>query len=318
MMSDFEKVIQSLDWDIEPFNLYEPISYTLKSGGKRLRPMLVQVASKMFGGDERNAQKAGIAIEVFHNFTLLHDDLMDNSPTRRNNPTVHAKWNANTAILSGDAMLIKAYEFLQEIPYKYWHHAVPLFTKTALEVCEGQQFDMDFETQDNVSVDQYFEMIRLKTAVLLACSLKMGAILSDASEENQQLIYDLGIAIGMAFQLKDDYLDTYGSFEMLGKRIGDDILSYKKTFLLISAMQKAGQQTKDRIHDTITSKHISDDDKIRIVTESFDKLGVAQLCEKEIDNYYQQANVILEKIEVSDDKKNDLRILIDKLKVRDK
>ena len=227
MSQDIEKIIREINWDSKPINLYLPIAYTMESGGKRLRPMLADIAFEMFSGSGDTIKDAARAIEVFHNFTLLHDDLMDNSPTRRNRPTVHTRWNANTAILSGDAMLIKAYEFLGKTPARYWEKLLPLFTKTALEVCEGQQFDMDFETIDDICIEDYFEMIRLKTAVLLACALKMGAILADASDDDQQTIYSLGIALGMAFQLKDDYLDTYGTTETLGKRVGDDILSYR-------------------------------------------------------------------------------------------
>ncbi|PID94935.1 MAG: isoprenyl synthetase [Bacteroidales bacterium] len=318
-MYNFEHTIQSLNWNLKPINLYRPIEYTLESGGKRLRPMLVNIASKMFGGyDQETIDKAGLAIEVFHNFTLLHDDLMDNSPSRRNKQTVHIKWNANTAILSGDAMLIKAYEFLQQIPQRYWSNAIPLFTQTAIEVCEGQQYDMDFEKDDNVSIDQYFEMIRLKTAVLLACSLKMGAIVADATVENQKTIYDIGIALGIAFQLKDDYLDTFGSFETLGKRIGDDILCYKKTFLLISALKEADDKTRQKIQYIVRAKDISDKDKISFVTNIFRELKIDELCEKEIDKYYTKATQLLDDLSVEEHKKEVLQALIKKLKVRDK
>lgn len=315
---DIEKIIQDINWANEPQNLYTPIAYTLESGGKRLRPQLVVAACQMFGSDPQTTADAAIAIEVFHNFTLLHDDLMDNSPTRRNRPTVHKRWNANTAILSGDAMLIKAYQFLERIPNRYWAKAFPLFTQTALKVCEGQQFDMDFETRQDVTIDNYFEMIRLKTAVLLACSLQMGAILADASDGDQKLIYDLGIAIGIAFQLKDDYLDTYGTFKTLGKRIGDDILCYKKTFLLLTALKNANASQRARLIVAMESTTSSDEKKIAEVTYIFNELNIPQICEKEIDNYYQQANELLEKISVAEEKKMILRTLINKLKIRDK
>ena len=228
------------------------------------------------------------------------------------------KWNANTAILSGDAMLIKAYEFLAKIPEKYWAKVLPVFTQTALEVCEGQQFDMDFETKDNVTIDEYFRMIRLKTAVLLACSLKTGAIIADASEQDQRLIYDLGIAIGMAFQLKDDYLDTYGTFETLGKRIGDDILSRKKTFLLLTALNNADGNQREHLRTILNSTSIADDRKIAEVTEIYNRLNVAKICEEEINRYYCEAGKLLAEISVADEAKTDIRNLINKLKIREK
>lgn len=318
MSLDIENSIRRIDWHIDPVNLYKPIEYTLDSGGKRLRPMLVAIACEMFGKSSEAVENAAVAIEIFHNFTLLHDDLMDDSPTRRNKPTVHVKWNANTAILSGDAMLIKAYEFLAKIPEKYWAKVLPVFTQTALEVCEGQQFDMDFETKDNVTIDQYFRMIRLKTAVLLACSLKTGAIIADASERDQRLIYDLGIAIGMAFQLKDDYLDTYGTFETLGKRIGDDILSRKKTFLLLTALNNADGNQREHLRTILNSTSIADDRKIAEVTEIYNRLNVAKICEEEINRYYSEAGKLLAEISVADEAKTDIRNLINKLKIREK
>jgi hypothetical protein len=318
MSLDIENSIRRIDWHIDPVNLYKPIEYTLDSGGKRLRPMLVAIACEMFGKSSEAVENAAVAIEIFHNFTLLHDDLMDDSPTRRNKPTVHVKWNANTAILSGDAMLIKAYEFLVKIPEKYWAKVLPVFTQTALEVCEGQQFDMDFETKDNVTIDEYFRMIRLKTAVLLACSLKTGAIIADASERDQRLIYDLGIAIGMAFQLKDDYLDTYGTFETLGKRIGDDILCRKKTFLLLTALNNADGNQREHLRTILNSTSIADDRKIAEVTEIYNRLNVAKICEEEINRYYSEAGKLLAEISVADEAKTDIRNLINKLKIREK
>ena len=318
MSQDIEKIIREINWDSKPINLYSPIAYTMESGGKRLRPMLADIAFEMFSGSGDTIKDAARAIEVFHNFTLLHDDLMDNSPTRRNRPTVHTRWNANTAILSGDAMLIKAYEFLGKTPARYWEKLLPLFTKTALEVCEGQQFDMDFETIDDICIEDYFEMIRLKTAVLLACALKMGAILADASDDDQQTIYSLGIALGMAFQLKDDYLDTYGTTETLGKRVGDDILSYKKTFLLLTALHKADDSQKKRLVSAMSAKDITDEQKIKTVTRIYNELDIPQICEKVIDEYYIQANNLLEKISVPSESKETLKTLINKLKIREK
>ena len=316
MSSSFDEKVLLSGWEIEPLNLYEPIHYALKSGGKRMRPQLVEFGCRLFQKEEKNVFNAAAAIEIFHNFTLLHDDIMDNSLVRRNRPTVHAKWNANTAILSGDAMMIKAYEFLQKIPEKYWTKVFPLFTKTALQVCEGQQFDMDFETRKDVSLEDYFLMIELKTAVLLACSLKIGAILADAPEKDADLLYNFGIALGIAFQIKDDYLDTFGDFETLGKRIGEDILCNKKTFLLLSAYQNADRQTVENLRDTLENKNIPDDEKIVSVTDLFKKLNVDKICENELEKYYSLAINYLNKISVEEEKKNELKNLAEKLKVR--
>jgi len=310
-----EKILLS-GWEIEPLNLYQPISYALQSGGKRMRPMLVELGYKLFQKDEKNIFNAAAAIEIFHNFTLLHDDIMDNSLVRRNRPTVHAKWNTNTAILSGDAMMIKSYEFLQKIPEKYWGKIFPLFTQTALQVCEGQQLDMDFETKENVSLDDYFLMIKLKTAVLLACSLKIGAILADAPEKDADLLYDFGIALGIAFQIKDDYLDTFGDFETLGKRIGGDILCNKKTFLLLSSYQNADKQTAENLKFTLENKTISAEEKIISVTNIFKKLNIDKICENELEKYYLSAINYLDKISVAEERKIELKNLAKKLNIR--
>ena len=316
-MIDLEKTIQAIDWSVEPKNLYAPIGYTLESGGKRLRPQLLLEAFEMFSGQADGIENAALAVEIFHNFTLLHDDLMDQSPTRRGRPAVHKKWDANTAILSGDAMMIKAYEYLAKIPTKYWNRVFPVFTQTALEVCEGQQFDMDFEKRDDVCLEEYLKMIRLKTAVLLAGSLKIGAILADASEADIETIYKLGIALGLAFQIKDDYLDTYGSFELLGKRIGDDILTKKKTFLLISAFNVADNESKKELYLSLISEK-TDEQKITEVTSIFTKLGVKESCEKAMNMYYNECSSLLAKISVSEERKAPIRALIERLQVREK
>ncbi|MDR2685017.1 MAG: polyprenyl synthetase family protein [Prevotellaceae bacterium] len=316
MSKNFEDILQSINWNIEPLNLYKPIDYTLQSGGKRLRPMLVQFACRLFGKEPDWAENAAVAIEIFHNFTLLHDDIMDNSPMRRNKETVHRKWNANTAILSGDAMMIKSYEFLTKIPAKYWEKVFPLFTKTALEVCEGQQYDMDFEDLGSVSLEQYFEMIRLKTAVLLACSLKIGAIIADASEKDANLLYDFGIALGIAFQLKDDYLDAFGDEKLLGKRVGGDILCKKKTFLLLSAIERSKDDIKNLLQITIGSRFINDEKKISIITQIYKKLNIQKICEAELEKYYTLAINYLDKISVDKMNKSSLMDLSQKLLVR--
>jgi geranylgeranyl diphosphate synthase type II len=279
--------------------------------------MLMQLTCQLFGKELGLAENAAIAIEIFHNFTLLHDDIMDNSPTRRNRETVHKKWNANTAILSGDAMMIKSYEFLAKIPEKYWNKIFPLFTQTALQVCEGQQYDMDFEKSHNVSLEQYFEMIRLKTSVLLACSLKIGAILADASEKDADLLYDFGIALGIAFQLKDDYLDTFGDTKTLGKRIGTDILCKKKTFLLLSAIERSEEDIQNLLHITIGSRFISEEKKISVITKIFEKLDIPKICEDELEKYYSLAISYLDKVSVAEKNKIELKKLAQKLHIRD-
>jgi len=317
MSSGFDEKVLLSGWEIEPLNLYKPIHYALESGGKRMRPLLVELGCKLFQKEEKNAFYAAAAIEIFHNFTLLHDDIMDNSAVRRNRPTIHAKYGANAAILSGDAMMIKAYEFLQKIPEKYWGKVLPLFTKTALQVCEGQQFDMDFETRQNVSLKDYFLMIELKTAVLLACSLKIGAILADAPEKDADLLYDFGIALGIAFQIKDDYLDTFGDFETLGKRIGGDILCNKKTFLLLSAYQNADTQTAENLTFTLQNKNISDEEKIISVTNIFKKLNIDKICENELEKYYSLAMNYLDKISAEEERKKELKNLAKKLNIRE-
>jgi len=316
MSNGFDEKVLLSGWEIEPINLYEPIRYALESGGKRMRPLLVELGCKLFQKEEKNVFNAAAAIEIFHNFTLLHDDIMDNSLVRRNRPTIHAKYGANTAILSGDAMMIKAYEFLQKIPEKYWNKVLPLFTKTALQVCEGQQFDMDFETRQNVSLEDYFLMIELKTAVLLACSLKIGAILADAPEKDADLLYDFGIALGIAFQIKDDYLDTFGDFETLGKRIGGDILCNKKTFLLLSAYQNADKQTAENLTFTLQNKNISDEEKIVSVTDILKKLNIDKICENELEKYYSLAMSFLDRISVEEERKVELKNLVKKLNIR--
>ena len=288
--------LKSLDWSISPKELYLPIGYALESGGKRIRPALVLMACELFGGDKERAVGAAMAIEVFHNFTLLHDDIMDNAETRRNRLTVHKKWDANTAILSGDAMMIKSYEFLEQTPVDSWSKIFPIFTRTALEVCEGQQYDMNFELCEEVTLDEYFNMIRLKTAVLLGAALQIGAILGGASNDDAQNLYDFGIAIGIAFQLRDDYLDTYGNENTFGKRIGGDILCGKKTFLLINALQNSEIEGQDKIKKVLMDKTISEQEKIDIIASIYNKLRIPSLCEEAMADYYHRALESLSKI----------------------
>ena len=296
MHIDINKQLETLNWDRAPRELYLPIGYALESGGKRIRPALVLMACDLFGGTKDDAMGAALAVEVFHNFTLLHDDIMDNAETRRNRLTVHKKWNANTAILSGDAMMIKSYEFLENTPAHLWTKLFPIFTRTALEVCEGQQYDMNFETCEEVTLDEYFNMIRLKTAVLLGAALQLGAIIGGASDDDAQHLYDFGIAIGIAFQLKDDYLDTFGDEKSFGKCIGGDIVCGKKTFLLINALTQSTNDERLLIHNTLADKLMPEEQKIRTITAIYEKLEIPALCEKAMSEYYNRALLALTKI----------------------
>ena len=296
MQNYIEQQLKRLDWNIAPQQLYQPIGYALESGGKRIRPQLVLMGCELFGGTRDAALPAALAIEVFHNFTLLHDDIMDNADMRRGRPTVHRKWNDNTAILSGDAMMIKAYELLEQLPEKQLAQILPLFTKTALQVCEGQQFDVNLELCEEATMDEYFEMIRLKTAVLLAAALKMGALVAGANESDAQLLYDFGIDIGIAFQLRDDYLDTFGNADTFGKRIGGDIVCGKKTFLLITALNNADAAQRQMLKQTMADKQLDEAEKIAIVTKFYQQFGADKACENAIGERYQQALNHLERI----------------------
>lgn len=291
----FEKA----DWSAEPHNLYEPIDYALQSGGKRIRPLLVLMAVRLFGGDVNAAIQQAAAMEVFHNFTLLHDDVMDAADVRRGRPTVHKKWDDNTAILSGDAMLIKAYQMLETTPVDKLLPVLQLFSKTAIEVCEGQQYDSDFERRDDVTIEEYFEMIRLKTAVLLAGCLKMGAILAGASAEDTQAIYDFGIAIGIAFQLRDDYLDCYGNEQTFGKKIGGDIVCGKRTFLLIQTLKRCSVSQTLTIRQLLSNSTIGNEEKIAEIIEIYTRMDMPKVCAEAMDEYFDKALASLNRLSVA-------------------
>ncbi len=303
--------INALNFNKEPEALYEPIEYTLASGGKRIRPALTLAACNMFSEDVEKAVPAALAFEVFHNFTLLHDDIMDNSPIRRNKPTVHKKWNSNTAILSGDAMMIKAYELLSELPSGILKKILPLFNKTALEVCEGQQYDMNFENCDNVSEEEYLKMIKLKTSVLIAAALKAGATVGGADDKDADLLYEFGINLGLAFQIRDDLLDTYADTNIFGKKTGNDIITGKKTFLLITALQKSDAETSVKLSEIISDKNIKEDKKIELVINIYDKLNIKSITENKIKEFYLKAIKSLNKLSVQDNKKTELLTFAD-------
>lgn len=287
----------------EPRNLYEPISYILNLGGKRLRPVLVLMAAEIFGSDYRKALDAALAVEVFHNFSLVHDDIMDEAPLRRGKPSVHEKWNINTGILSGDAMLIVAYQLFESYEDSMFQNLAKLFSKTALEVCEGQQYDMDFEERDDVTLQEYLTMIRNKTAVLVAATLKMGAIVAGASLKAQEAVYDFGLNLGIAFQIKDDYLDAFGDGETFGKQIGGDIIENKKTFLYLTALDLAGPAQRNELLDLYSIQPKDPSDKISSVKDIFTATGTVERTEKAIGHYTQMAFDNLKKLQVSEEKK---------------
>lgn len=302
----------------EPVNLYRPVKYILDIGGKRLRPAMVLLSSELFGGNQEDAMKAALSVEIFHNFTLLHDDIMDNADIRRGRPTVHNQYDTNTAILSGDAMSIHAYEYLLQCETPNIMPVIKLFTRTAIEVCEGQQYDMDFETRIDVTVEEYIEMIRLKTGVLLACCFKTGALLGNASAQDAQLMYDFGINLGLAFQLQDDYLDTYGDVNVFGKRIGGDILCNKKTYLLIQALKNASPELRADLSSWIDKKDFDEEEKIAAVKAIYNKIGVADINQRAIDAYYEQAVACSNALQLAEDKKTILFDLVDAIMKRKK
>ncbi|RIJ49758.1 polyprenyl synthetase family protein [Maribellus luteus] len=293
--------------DKTPVELYAPIHYSLEMGGKRLRPVLVLLAYNLFDKDVQKAVPAALGIEVFHNFTLLHDDIMDKADVRRNRPTVHIKFSENHAILSGDAMAFKAYKYFLESGSPRLPEAMKLFTDTAIEVCEGQQFDMDFEKRLDVKEEEYLNMIRLKTAVLLACSLKSGAILANSPEKAADQLYEFGINLGLAFQLQDDLLDTFGDQQTFGKKIGGDILSNKKTLLLINALEHANPEQHASLMEWIKKTDFNPEEKIGAVTEIYRHIGVKEMAEQKVDAYFNRAIAILDEMELEDVVKQPLR-----------
>ena len=288
---DINQVIESMDWSREPKGLYEPIGYALSSGGKRLRPQLALMACRLFGGDERKALPVALALEVFHNFTLLHDDVMDRALVRRGRPTVHVKWNDNTAILSGDQMLIEAYRLLSEVEETKLPTLLRWFNEMATGICEGQQYDVDFEQRDNVSIEEYMDMIRLKTSVLLANALRSGAYIAGANESEQQCLYDWGIHVGLAFQIQDDLLDVYGDEKTFGKAIGGDICCNKKTCLLITALQRAEGEDRKELQAWLDRP--ASQEKIEAVTALYNKLGVRSYAEEAIRSHTRQALALM-------------------------
>lgn len=322
-MFTFEELQEKINLEIQcrseklnekrPVELYKPIEYTLDMGGKRLRPVLLLHSYNLFSEDISNAIPAALAIEVFHNFTLLHDDIMDKAEMRRNRSTVHKKFSENSAILSGDAMAFLSYEYLLESKSERINEVARLFTSTAIEVCEGQQFDMDFEIRLNVNEEEYLEMIRLKTAVLLACSLKSGALLANATSEISAQLYDFGINLGLAFQLQDDLLDTFGNQATFGKKIGGDILANKKTYLLIKALELASKSQAAELKNWIEKTEFDSEEKINSVKSIYNQIGIKEVTDKKIDLYFQKSSEILQKLNLPNAQKDPLKILSNKI-----
>lgn len=318
MLEKINDYIKNLPLGREPHGLYEPIEYVLSLGGKRIRPMLMLMAYELWKDDSEKILPQAIALETFHNFTLLHDDVMDNADVRRGKPTVHKKWNENTAILSGDNMLVLAFKWMQQCPSDKMPAVLGTFTGTAIEIDEGQQLDIDFEERDDVREEEYIEMIRLKTSVLLACAVKIGAIMADAPKEDAENIYKFGEAIGLSFQLQDDYLDVYGNPEVFGKAIGGDITSNKKTYMLINALNKAEGAEKKELEQWIGAKDFDRDEKVKAVTRIYNSLGIDKMAKAKMEQYYNDAIAFLDKINVPESRKQALRDYADSMMKREK
>lgn len=300
----------------EPNNLYEPIKYILSLGGKRLRPVLTLMATEVFDVDCKKALAAATAVEVFHNFSLIHDDIMDDAPLRRGKETVHEKWDINTGILSGDAMLILAYQYFEEYEPTIFRELAKLFSKTALEVCEGQQYDVDFETRDDVTIPEYLKMIEYKTAVLVGAAMKMGAIVAKTTEENANLIYDFGLNLGLAFQLQDDYLDAFGDPKTFGKQVGGDIIENKKTYLYLKANEFASEDKRIQLQHLFSIQPDESVNKIESVKGIFDTTGATAATQEAIEHYTLKALKTLDGINISADKKMILKAFAEKLMSR--
>ena len=310
--------IDQLPYERKPYSLYEPIQYVLSLGGKRIRPALMLLSYQLYKDRPEQILMPAVALETYHNYTLLHDDLMDNADLRRGHATVHKRWDANTAILSGDSMLVLAYERMAQVPADKLSPVLQLFTTTALEIGEGQQYDMEFERRNDVTEDEYIEMIRLKTSVLLACAMKMGAILAGASAEDAENLYKYGEQIGLAFQLQDDLLDVYGDSAVFGKAIGGDITSNKKTYMLINAFLRADDRQRAELHRWVDAVDFDRQEKIKAVTALYNEIGIRQLCEEKINFYFNQARQYLTLIDVPAERKQPLIDFTNEMMHRDK
>ena len=303
----FITYLESQKINKDPKNLYEPIDYILSLGGKRMRPVLTLLSAEVFDADYTKALPAAMAVEVFHNFSLVHDDIMDDAPLRRGKQTVHEKWDINAGILSGDAMLILAYQYFEKYEPIVFKDLAKLFSKTALEVCEGQQWDVDFETRADVTIPEYLKMIEYKTAVLVAAAMKMGAIIADTSVENANLIYDFGLNLGLAFQLQDDYLDAFGDPETFGKQVGGDIIENKKTYLYLKALEFSTPEKASELEKLFSLQLEDNSEKIETAKTVFNKSGASKATQEAIEMYTFKAFETLERMTISEEKKNILK-----------
>ena len=312
------RFIDQLQYDRRPESLYEPIKYVLSLGGKRIRPVLMLLAYNLYKEDPERILMPAVGLETYHNYTLLHDDLMDNADMRRGHDTVHKKWDANKAILSGDSMLVLAYQRIQQCDSRHLQAVLDVFTETALEIGEGQEYDMTFETRNNVTEEEYIEMIRLKTSVLLACAVKIGGILADAPASDIDNLYKFGEQLGLAFQLQDDLLDVYGDPAVFGKAIGGDITSNKKTYMLINAVNLASKEQREELMKWITASEFDREEKVCAVTALYNQIGIRQLCEQKINYYFDECRKYLAKVGVDGERKQMLLDYTDEMMKRRK
>jgi geranylgeranyl diphosphate synthase type II len=317
LQNSITQYINNKTYGSSPVELYEPISYIMSLGGKRLRPCLLLMACDMFGGDVEQALAPALAIEVFHNFTLMHDDIMDKAPLRRGKPTVHEKWNANVAILSGDVMMVESNKLIMQVKDSILRPVLDVFNDTAVGVCEGQQIDMNFETRSDVRIDEYINMIRLKTAVLVGGALKMGALVGGADDAEGTLLYNFGEQLGIAFQLQDDILDVYGDPEKFGKQVGGDIISNKKTYLLIKALELAKDDTLSQLNHWLSVEDFDAPEKVEAVKNIYNQLNIREQAEAEMNQYADKAMLSFEKINLPDERKVILKEFADALLVRE-
>ena len=318
LLEIINQYLSKLSYDRKPASLYEPIKYVLDLGGKRIRPILMLLSYNLYKDNPQEILSSACALETYHNYTLLHDDLMDEAPLRRGQQTVHMKWNANQAILSGDSMLVLAYERLAKCDTKHLEAVLSLFTETALQIGEGQQYDMEFEMRNDVAVEEYIEMIRLKTSVLLACATKMGAILADATQEDAENLYKFGEQIGLAFQLQDDYLDVYGDAKVFGKKIGGDIVSNKKTYMLITAFNQANTGQRAELENWVNKKDFNTEEKIVAITRLYNQIGIDKLAKEKMNFYYEQGKNFLDAVKLPDERKEALAEYAAKMMKRQK
>ena len=307
LLKKVNEALDNLVYDRQPASLYDPIRYVLSIGGKRVRPVLTLLSYNLYKDDPLSIMSQAIGLETYHNFTLLHDDLMDNADMRRGHETVHKKWDANRAILSGDTMLLQAFERVEECDPTKLPDVFKVFIQTTLEIGEGQQLDVEFETRNDVTEDEYIEMIRLKTSVLLACACKVGAIMAGASADDTDNLYKFGEKLGLAFQLQDDLLDVYGDPAVFGKNIGGDITSNKKTYMLINAFNRATPAQREELTKWVNAKEFDRNEKVAAVTNLYNEIGIRKLCEQKMEQYYQESLVYLAKVNVSEERKAELK-----------